>query len=82
VGAERGHHPPLLDHEHPVLLRPGLQGAVREGAVGQSEDEGVAGHGRPDVLVGLHQVFGKRRHGEILTTAAERLDCRRPTFRS
>jgi hypothetical protein len=73
--------PPLLDHEDPVLLHPGLQGAVGEGAVGQSEHQGVAGHGRPEVPVGLHQVLGEHRHEVILTTAAERLDCRRPILR-
>jgi hypothetical protein len=71
VGAECGHDAALLDHEHPVLLHPGPQGAVREGAVGQSEHQGVTGHGHPDVPVGLQQVVGERRHGEILTTTAE-----------
>jgi hypothetical protein len=37
----------------------------------------VAGHGHPEVPVGLHQVLGEHRHEVILTTAAERLDCRR-----
>jgi hypothetical protein len=69
VAAQGGHHPPLLDHEHPVLLHPGLQGAVGEGAFGQSEHEGVAGHGRPEVPVGLDQLVGERRHGVILTTS-------------
>jgi hypothetical protein len=66
VGAERGHHLPLLDHEDPVLLHPGLQGAVREGAMSQAEHEGVTGHGRPEVPVGLDEAVGERHHSLIL----------------
>ena len=28
----------------------------------QAEHEGVAGHGHPDVPVGLHEVLGERHH--------------------
>jgi len=69
VGAKRGQHPPLLEHEDPVLLHPGLQGAVREGALSQAEHERVVGHGRPEVPVGLDKAVGERPHGAILTTA-------------
>jgi hypothetical protein len=37
----------------------------------QAEDQGVAGHGRPDVPVGLDEAVGERRHGEILVSATE-----------
>src|SRR4029450_4987420 len=67
-----GHHPPLLDHEDPVLLHPGLQGAVREGAVGQAEPEGVTGHGRPDGPVGLDEAVGERHHSLILPAPTAR----------
>jgi hypothetical protein len=72
VGAQGGHDPPLLEHEDSVLLHPGLDGAVWEGAVGQSEHEGVAGHGRPELPVGLQQVVGEPHHAVILT--ADRFD--------
>jgi hypothetical protein len=66
VGAERSHHAPLLDHEDLVLLHPGLQGAVREGAMSQAEHEGVTGHGRPNGPVGLDKAVGERDHSLIL----------------
>jgi hypothetical protein len=76
VGAEGGQHPPLLDHKDPVLLHPGLQGTARERALGQAEHEGVAGHGHPQVPVGLDEAVGERHHSLILLASTGRKGAR------